>query len=81
MAMHNIKFPSQSTNLGIGWGNYNPNPSPAEFRKLVMKEIATLENEAILSHAVSLPMQGSWTIIMAKNPHCLRERSIFLIIL
>ena len=68
MAMHNIKFPSQTTNLGIGWGKYNPNPSSVEFRKMAMKEIMTLENEAILSHAVSLSLQGNWTNWIGRTP-------------
>jgi len=61
MAMHRIKFPHQANNLGLGWGNYNPNPSPSDFRKLVTAEINVLENEKFMSHAVALPLQGTWT--------------------
>ena len=61
MAKHRIQFPYQSNNLGLGWGVYNPKPAPSEFRKMVTAEVHTLENERFMSHAVSLPLQGTWT--------------------
>ena len=32
----NLKFPTQLSNQGLGHGNFNPNPSLSEKRKLVL---------------------------------------------
>jgi len=61
---HDISFQAQSHRLGLGWNIYNPNPSVKERRKLASQTVGKLEAEHLLSHAISLPLNGAWTTWM-----------------
>ena len=56
----NIKFPSQATHQGIGFGNFNPNPTALKRRKLVTSKVKSLNDESRLAHTVSLKQQAVW---------------------
>ena len=50
----NLKFPTQTTREGLGFGKYNPNPSQSERRKLVISKAQEISQESLLSHTLSL---------------------------
>ena len=39
-----LKFPAQESHKGLGFGNFNPNPSQKDRRKLVIKKAVSLKN-------------------------------------
>ena len=55
-----LKFPSQSNQAGLGHGNFNPNPSPCERRKLITSKAMSFSENERFSHAASLGQQGVW---------------------
>ena len=55
-----LKFPIQSNQAGLGQGNFNPNPSHTERRKLITSKALSFSENERLSHAVSLAQQGVW---------------------
>ena len=55
-----IKFPSQHSNQGIGFGNFMPNPTPSQKRKLITAKAASFSEEARLAHTLSLKQQSVW---------------------
>jgi surface antigen len=57
---HQIHFPGQVGRAGIGHGNFNPNPSKSQRRKLVAKVIRDFADEKRIAHAHSLARQGVW---------------------
>ena len=58
---HNICFPSQKGRQGLGHGNFKAIPSLADKRQLASAQIESKTQEDLLTHAVSLPLQGVWT--------------------
>ena len=56
----NLKFPTQTTREGLGFGKYNPNPSQSERRKLVISKAQEISQESLLSHTLSLKRQSVW---------------------
>lgn len=58
---HNLRFPSQVGRQGLGAENFNPNPSLAERRKLIVASSLWLEREKLNSHSHGLALQGAWT--------------------
>ena len=57
----NQRFQSQSTKLGLGHGNYNNSPTPAERRKKISIAYTVTSEEKRMAHATSLARQGVWT--------------------
>ena len=47
-------------NQGLGFGNYNPNPSQSERRKYVIIKAAAISEESHITHALSLKQQSVW---------------------
>ena len=56
----NLKFPTQSSTQGIGFGNFNPNPSAAEKRKLVTVKAKHFKESERINHSLTLSTQGIW---------------------
>ena len=48
-----IKFPTQHSNQGIGFGNFAPSPTPSQERKLITAKVATFSEETRLAHTLS----------------------------
>ena len=55
-----IHFPVQEGRAGIGHGNFNPNPSKSQRRKLAAKVIKDFADQKRVAHAHSLGRQGVW---------------------
>ena len=55
-----IKFPSQSTRQGLGFGKFNPNPSAAQKRKMITSKALSISDESLLTHTHSLKRQSVW---------------------
>ena len=55
-----IKFPSQHSNQGIGFGNFTPNPTPSQKRNLITAKAASFSEEARLAHTLSFKQQSVW---------------------
>ena len=56
----NLKFPGQNSTQGIGFGNFNPNPTAAERRKLITAKAFSFSEQKRLNHSLSLKRQGIW---------------------
>ena len=56
----NLKFPVQNNNLGIGFGNFNPNPSILQRRKLVTSKALSFSEQKRVAHSATLKQQGAW---------------------
>ena len=56
----NLKFPVQNNNLGIGFGNFNPNPSILQRRKLVTSKALSFSEQKRVAHSATLKQQGTW---------------------
>lgn len=56
----NLRFPSQQGRQGLGAGNYNPNPTVKERRKMVAVHGKSLGKDKHVQHAHDLAMQGVW---------------------
>ena len=56
----NLKFPVQDGNQGIGFGNFDPNPSASKRRRLVTSKASAIIEEAQLIHSLSLKQQSVW---------------------
>ena len=55
-----LRFPKQVGRQGLGSNNFNPDPSPADHRKLVVTQITEeISNEHVV-HAHDLALQGVW---------------------
>ena len=50
----NLKFPGQNSTQGIGFGNFNPNPTAAERRKLITAKAFSFSEQKRLNHSLSL---------------------------
>ena len=55
-----LKFPSQAGNKGLGFGNFNPNPSLVEKRSMVTSKAMDFNEESRIAHSVSLKQQSIW---------------------
>ena len=55
-----LKFPAQESHKGLGFGNFNPNPSQKDRRKLVIKKAVSFFEEARIIHSHSLKQQSAW---------------------
>ena len=55
-----MKFPAQQGNQGLGHGNFNPNPTQAERRKLISAKASAFCQENYLAHSISLKQQSVW---------------------
>jgi hypothetical protein len=64
---HALRFPSQSGRQGLGNANYNPNPSAADRRSLIVKAAVNRTEEKYLAHAQDLALQGVWVGWSAKT--------------
>ena len=56
----NLKFPVQDGNQGIGFGNFDPNPSALKRRCLVTSKASAIIEESHLIHSLSLKQQSVW---------------------
>ena len=56
----NLKFPTQNSNQGIGFGNFNPHPTKSEKRKLITTKAFSFSQQKKIAHAMSLKRQGNW---------------------
>jgi len=56
----NLKFPVQNNNLGIGFENFNPNPSILQRRKLVTSKALSFSEQKRVAHSATLKQQGAW---------------------
>ena len=56
----NIHFPLQTDRQGIGFGNFNPNPTPSDRRKLVIAKAQFFSEQKRIAHASTLQRQGIW---------------------
>ena len=56
----NLKFPVQDGNQGIGFGNFDPNPSASKRRRLVTSKASAIIEESHLIHSLSLKQQSVW---------------------
>lgn len=54
-------FPTQSSNRGLGHGDFNANPTTKEFRGLITKAADKRTQEEHFAHAIPLSWQGRWT--------------------
>ena len=55
-----IHFPSHHGRAGLGSGRFNPNPSPAQRRKLASETVKSFADQKRVAHAHSLARQGVW---------------------
>jgi hypothetical protein len=55
-----LKFPSQSNRLGLGFNHFNPNPTPVERRQMITSKAHHFAEQERLSHAATLAQQGVW---------------------
>lgn len=55
-----LQFPNQINRAGLGFGNFNPNPSAVMRRRLVTRKARSFNEEARIAHATSLCRQGAW---------------------
>ena len=55
-----LKFPTQSTQQGLGFGNFNPHPSVSEKRKLVSSKASSFREHSRIIHSSTLSRQGIW---------------------
>lgn len=55
-----LKFPSQVGQAGLGFGNFDPCPSPSRRRKLVTAKAKSFIEDAQVVHALSLQQQSVW---------------------
>ena len=56
----NLCFPGQSDKLGLGFGNFNPNPSAEERRKMITNKAQSFSEQKRLNHSLTLKQQGVW---------------------
>ena len=56
----NLCFPGQSNQLGLGFGNFNPNPSAEERRKMITNKAQSFSEQKRLNHSLTLKQQGVW---------------------
>ena len=55
-----LKFPLQSSKIGLGHGNFNPNPSLSERRKMITSKAMLFSEQERVAHSTSLSQQGVW---------------------
>ena len=55
-----LKFPTQATQQGLGFGNFHPQPSISEKRKLISAKASSFREHARIIHSSSLSRQGIW---------------------
>jgi hypothetical protein len=82
-----LLFPTQDGRQGLGAGNFNPNPSVQDKRKLVVASVKSMFQQKLDAHSHELALQGVWTgwkdktvpfdfswnnLIYGTNPHVLR---------
>ena len=53
-------FPTQDGKQGLGAGNFDNNPSRADFRASLLLKAKKIANDTHTVHAMSLKMQGVW---------------------
>lgn len=82
-----LLFPTLDGRQGLGAGNFNPNPSVQDKRKLVVASVKSMFQQKLDAHSHELALQGVWTgwkdktvpfdfswnnLIYGTNPHVLR---------
>lgn len=55
-----LRFPRVEGRQGLGAGVFNPNPPPADRRRLMLAEVQSRLQEQHIAHAHTLALQGVW---------------------
>ena len=55
-----VNAPAQESHKGLGFGNFNPNPSQKDRRKLVIKKAVSFFEESQIIHSPCFKQQSAW---------------------